>query len=325
MILLVSGMAAGGIWLLDYLVRGEEVAVPRLYGMTKAEAVETLVEHELIPDLPIKQVINEDVPAGIIIEQIPAPETKVKKGRSVTLTVSTGPQEIHIPDLVGNRLEDVSGLLRNAGLQIGQRASTHHHSFTNGEIISQDPLPGKRIVIGKRINLLVSLGSPPIELVMPRLIGKTWNEATSQFDHNLITLREEHIEYRKTPDSSQWNRIIEQNPEPGAKVIAGESIKLTIGSSGTEISELRMVHVTFPFTFDLESEYVCLQVWDDRFSIYYSPTLIPVDVSPFKREIDQWIAVFGDAVITLAEGNSMRFLQLTDPVKMQYFPAPPID
>ncbi|MEW6237894.1 MAG: PASTA domain-containing protein [Candidatus Omnitrophota bacterium] len=328
--LLVAGIAGGGIWLMDYLIRGEEVTVPRLYGLTKSEAVELLVENELIPHLPVKEVVSDNAPPGIVIEQRPYPDTFVKKGRSVAITVSAGPQEILIPDLTDARLEEISGMIRSAGLELGQRAFVYHPTYPKGTVILQDPPYGRRLVIGKKINLLVSLGPQPEEYIMPKLIGVHVDEILNRPEMEPFPLVKENIHYVKT-ESSQWNIILKQNPEPGAKIVTGETgepIAIDVGSSGTEIALPRMIHIVFPLPYPSLSGQFYIAVWDETVSVWDEtvsvsnrPLLFPLEISPWSEDIDVWIPVSGDAWAGLMEGWDENSLSFAYPLTAQYYPS----
>ncbi len=318
--LLFTGIGAGGIWLLDYLISGEEVEVPRVVGLTKTDAVEMLLEEGLIPELPVKQVINEDTPAGVVVEQRPYPDTYVKKGRTVFLTVSAGPERIRIPDITGKRVEEIQGELRNVGLQIASRASVHHGSIPQGMVISQDPLPGRRIVIGKQMHVLLSLGPRQPEYVMPKLINKTLDDVMSMVDAQPFLVEEENIDFRVVADAEKWNRVLEQSPPAGGKVVEGEIIHLVVGSSGEELSPIRYVNVNFSLPEVYVDHDLFLAVWDDA-SLFNTYQRFPLSIKPWTEEIDVRIPVFGDAFVALMAEREDDPMPLVYPMVLKYYPS----
>ena len=60
-------------------------------------------------------------PAGQVIGQDPTGGTKAKKGSTVTLTVSAGPQQVAVPQVVGLTVSSARGRLQKAGLQASER------------------------------------------------------------------------------------------------------------------------------------------------------------------------------------------------------------
>src|SRR5205823_13679831 len=60
---------------------------------------------------------NERFKKGIVFKQDPSPGTKVDKGGTVTIWVSTGPPKVTVPAVKGEQWPDAQQALANAGLQ----------------------------------------------------------------------------------------------------------------------------------------------------------------------------------------------------------------
>ena len=93
-----------------------------LSGMTLETAVRLLEGKNLKAD--VQEESSEDVPSGTIIRY--EPEDKVALGSTVTLYVSTGPEEefVSVPNLYGKTDAEASALLSAAGLVAGVEAGT---------------------------------------------------------------------------------------------------------------------------------------------------------------------------------------------------------
>lgn len=224
--LLGMGMLFGSFYLLDLLVKGEEIETPRVVYMPESDAIKRLVEHGLFPD-PIDYVTSDYTPPGVVVDQRPFPGSRVKKGRRVALTVSSGPQRVQIPNLVGRSEADLMYDLRGAGLEPGLIARVHHSEAPVGRIISQFPPSGPQVVQARRVNALISLGPPIQSFVMPNYVGETVEEARRQILRQPF-LFDELIEV-PTSNPSDWNRVIRQRPEPGARISEEDAVALTIG------------------------------------------------------------------------------------------------
>ncbi|MFB3785635.1 MAG: PASTA domain-containing protein [bacterium] len=246
MVILFTGMAVGGFYLLDYLVSGSEVEVPNLYGKTKTECLEILAQNELLLNLPVEEYPSQDTPSGIVIEQRPNPGARVKKHRSISLVVSIGPEQLYIPELTGRSEGEIFPEVRSAGLEIGLRASVYHPKYPKGTIISQEPLPGNRIVQGNKINILVSLGPMPASYVMPALIGMDLSAARKRLEESSFSISTDNIKYKRISNDSLWYRVLSQDPSPGARVTEKEDIALVVGASGDEQPDMRMTETTSP-------------------------------------------------------------------------------
>lgn len=310
-ILVMAGMAVAGYYLLDYLVSGEEVVVPSVYGMTKAQAMERLLEADLWLNPDIQEITNQNIAPGIIIEQRPQPEEWVKKRRSVTVTVSAGAREIDIPDVTGNYADEALLALRSAGLDVGQQASVYHERIPERGVIAQDPQPGRRRSYGNKVNLLVSLGALPMGYVMPNYLDQDADIVMQQFAHEINADFKPEVQYIPTPDSNQWNVIIEQRPQPGTRVTLGEKVVFKVGSSGTTAGDIQMIQVNFTYpTIVFTPSTLSLLVWDESARVMSGSTLgtakpsrIPVQGYYPGLPIDYWVPVMGNTCVMLAEVN----------------------
>ncbi|RJP26196.1 MAG: PASTA domain-containing protein [Candidatus Omnitrophota bacterium] len=301
LILLAVGMASGGFFLMDYLVSSEEVEVPNLMLKTKEEAIVLLAECGLMLRTPIDEFPSQEVRAGLVIEQRPYPNTFVKKGRRISITVSTGAEQVMVPDLAAQQEQEVPSMLRASGLNLGSRARAYHSVFPENTVIAQDPLPGPRILDGNKVDILVSLGPWPIEYIMPDCTGMSISAVLEQFISSPIKITEDNIQYQKTTDRAKWNRILAQNPRPGEKTPNGSHVQLTVGSSGREISEARLIHIGFPVPAEvfLSDRPPVLMVWDDAAVVFDEVRIIPLQIDLFTTEIDKWLPVFGNALVML--------------------------
>ncbi|GAA3736561.1 Stk1 family PASTA domain-containing Ser/Thr kinase [Salinactinospora qingdaonensis] len=94
-------------------------SMPSVVGLQQNQAKETLETNGL--DVSITEQASEDVPAGQVIEQSPAEGEGVSKGNSVTITVSSGPDKIEIPDVKGMRLDKAKKQLKELGFSVKVR------------------------------------------------------------------------------------------------------------------------------------------------------------------------------------------------------------
>jgi beta-lactam-binding protein with PASTA domain len=147
-----------------------EVMVPDFSGMTLAEAGQAAVHAGV--DLNVENSFySTTVPAGRVLSQAPAPDSSVRHGWQVRVTVSLGPQQVTIPDVVGEPLRDAAMDLRRKSLDLGTQA----HLQAPGDpdmVLAQTPPPNAG-VDQPRVNLLLSAPSEGANggFVMPSFVG----------------------------------------------------------------------------------------------------------------------------------------------------------
>lgn len=321
MALIGTGLGLGGFFLLEHLIRGEQVVMPRVTGMAEADAVKALMEKGLMVEYPLKTVYNNQYAAGFILDQHPQPLNTVKKGRMVQLTLSSGPQRVQIPSLVGRREGDIFSDLRGTGLEVGEIARVYHPEQEADVILAQDPPPGSRIVLARKINLLVSQGPQSPSYVMPNLIGMYESNMQNTLRQTPLLFTEESVAYETTLDTDEWNRVLRQRPEGGAPVTADELVQVWIGSSTNMMTKGRLVEIEFD---DIPTQPVggalSLIVWDERSRITATPVVL--SVAPERTGyVKKPLQLFGDALVEVGVVFSQRPLLQYRSLDRQFNPA----
>jgi beta-lactam-binding protein with PASTA domain len=160
-------------------LHGHEVTIPDLAGMTVGEASDAALKTGV--DLNIEnKFYSTTVPAGRILSQAPAAGSSVRHGWQVRVTESLGPQQVTIPDVVGEPIREASINLRRMSLDLGTLA----HIDAPGDpdmTLAQTPPPNAG-VDQPRVNLLLSStsGSASSAFVLPSFVGMSYAAANHQ-------------------------------------------------------------------------------------------------------------------------------------------------
>ena len=106
------------VWMLRYTMHGEHVEVPEVKGMLISDAEYALDE---LVSVVIDSAYVRQQPAGIVLEQKPAPGSRVKSGREIYLTINQKQSPTNtIPDIAGNcSRREAEARLRALGFKIG--------------------------------------------------------------------------------------------------------------------------------------------------------------------------------------------------------------
>jgi beta-lactam-binding protein with PASTA domain len=173
---LIAVMVIGAGLTLRIALHAREVSIPDFSAMTVAQASEAALHNGL--DLNIEdKFYSTTVPAGRILSQAPAAGSRVRRGWQVRVTESLGPQEVSIPDVVGEPVRGASLDLRRMSLDLGTLA----HMEAPGEpdmVLAQTPPPNAG-VDQPRVNLLLSseAGGPSAAFLMPSFVGLSYASA----------------------------------------------------------------------------------------------------------------------------------------------------
>ena len=154
---------------------GANVAVPDVTGLTVADARSELQTEglELGTETP---EASDTVPEGNIIDQSPESGAQVEEGAAVSVTVSTGADEVVVPSLVGLSLDEARQALDQAGLELGATDPVASDE-TRNTVTRVSPKEGETVPAGSSVDLRYASGNNKV----PDVVGQ--DEATAR---NLI-------------------------------------------------------------------------------------------------------------------------------------------
>ncbi len=138
-----------------------EVKVPKVVGLTEREA-EAVLESMGLRAAVVAHKPDEEVPEGAVLEAEPPPERRVRAGRLIRLTLSSGSRWSIVPDVRDMSVDRARALLRKAGLAVGRERAVYDSKVPVGYVVGQAPNPGERVPRNMGVNLSVSKGPAPL-------------------------------------------------------------------------------------------------------------------------------------------------------------------
>ncbi|WP_399884059.1 Stk1 family PASTA domain-containing Ser/Thr kinase [Streptomyces sp. BBFR51] len=99
--------------------KGSPVDVPDVTGDDLEDARTELTEAGLKVKVAEERV-NSEYDSGQVARQTPDPGGRAAEGDTVTLTVSKGPRQIEVPDVVGDSVDDAKQKLKDAGFEVDE-------------------------------------------------------------------------------------------------------------------------------------------------------------------------------------------------------------
>lgn len=162
---------------------GETEKVPAVTGLDVAAAEKNLTA--LGFDVELQDSIYVDTLArNAVLRQTPEADEVVKKGRTVYLTINRviAPQ-VDMPNLVGFSIKSAETYLKVLGLRLGsiQMVPDQNKNVVIDQLINGKPIaPGSKIPSGTLIHFLVGDGGASGGMLMPDLVGLTYEQAKAQ-------------------------------------------------------------------------------------------------------------------------------------------------
>ena len=204
--------------------QAEESLVPPVRGRNSIDARELLTRAGYT-------VIALEGPsqaeAGIVVDQDPPARTELPQGEAVTITISTGPGQVFVPDVRDQTLIEAVNSLRTLGFRVGERREPSD-SVAEGQIIDTDPTVGSPVGADKAVIIIISTGVPPV--LVPDVEGLLFDTGRLALEREglvigLVTF--EPVE----PGSTDVGRILAQSPPSNVEVDAGREVDLVVGES----------------------------------------------------------------------------------------------
>ncbi len=246
---LIVGVIFGIVkWLDSYTHHGEAITVPDLKGMPQSELDDFLSSKDLKYEIT-DSIYILNAPKGVVLEQNPKPESQVKKGRVIYLTVSkkVAPQ-IVLPDVVDMSVRMATAKLQSIGLTVGQliyRPANCQNCIVGMQINGRDITPDTPVKKGSTIDLLVGSGTSNEKIPVPYIIGLTVNEAKAKLIAGYLNIGAELYENCATAQDSAKAKIYKQYPERSPKTFipmgSAIDIWLTCDSSKIQVDSLKLL------------------------------------------------------------------------------------
>jgi serine/threonine-protein kinase len=165
---------------------------------------------------------DPSIPAGRILWQDPPPEVILPRGAIVTLTQSSGPAPVPVPDVTNFELEQATKVVLAAGLRLGT-VDTVPSSEDEGVVVAIRPEPGSGKPPGSSVTLVVSQGPASVEV--PNVVGLRQDEARRLLDAaGLRVGRVSTGAGRRGPPGT----VVEQRPASGARTTRQGRVDLIV-------------------------------------------------------------------------------------------------
>jgi eukaryotic-like serine/threonine-protein kinase len=232
---LVSALTA-----MRFAIHGREVTIPKLVGMTPAEA-ERAVAVSGLGVVVERQFYSPDIPEGRIMSQVPLAGVKVRRGWAIRVAQSLGPQRIAIPDVTGQSERVAELNVRRRGLDLGSVAQVNLPDAPADQVVSQSPPAKASGVSVPKISLLVSRGPEPAAYVMPNFVGQPLGSVTLALQDAGIKVGRVTVVPASPPADVQpapapvpsappgaASMIVMQSPAPGQKILAGNAVNFEV-------------------------------------------------------------------------------------------------
>jgi serine/threonine-protein kinase len=205
------------------------LVVSRGPGKVRVPSVKDLPQKRAIKDLDKAGLrvtadpqASDSVEEGFAIGTSPIAGTEVDRDTLVRLFVSSGPEQISVPDVVGLTREAAETRITRDGLDV--RVEKQESDETENEVVAQSPGAGATLERGDDVTITVAI--EPEQVTVPDVTGLTRSEALRML--RSVGL-EGSVTERATDTLDEDGVVIEQSPGNGAEVDGGTTVTLIVG------------------------------------------------------------------------------------------------
>lgn len=218
----------GGYFAFSIFVRSGGTEVPDLVGLRFEQVADAAAEHGLgFRRREGSERYDDVVPAGHVLRQVPPAGTLAKRGATIDLIMSLGPQLITVPDVRGKALQAAQVTLAAAGLAVGRTAGVHTVQDPQGTVHEQFPPPGERVGRASAVDLYLATSSRAGTFLMPDLVYRDYEAIRRYFEARDIRLGSVKFE---PYDSLAPGIVLRQFPLPGHPLRRQDVISLVVTS-----------------------------------------------------------------------------------------------
>jgi beta-lactam-binding protein with PASTA domain len=196
------------------------VRVPTVRGLPQAVAIEALDKRDL--KATVDRRPSETVEKGIAIRTVPAAGEQVDRGERIQLFVSSGPEQVEVPDVTGLSRDSAEDLLTKAGLE--PAVEEKESEEPEDDVISQNPAAGSEVDRGSTVTITVSTGIEKVSV--PNVVGLSRRDAVAQLRGVGLVAAPREVD---VTDPSQDGAVTDQRPAAGIELEKGKQVVIMVG------------------------------------------------------------------------------------------------
>jgi serine/threonine-protein kinase len=171
------------------------VSVPTIEGMKGDVAAQTLATSNLRGEKSTAPSTN--VTEGDVISQDPKSGTRIAEQSVVKYVVSTGPDNLTVPDVTGFDKDAARAELEKQGFVVSGFQEENTPDQEKNKVTKTDPAARAVVAKGSKVRIFYATGNVKVP---DNLVGQDWALAAVALQNAGLQPRKETVESAKTPD-----------------------------------------------------------------------------------------------------------------------------
>ncbi len=192
-------------------------------GFNLEEATRRLEEDGFVVDFSYEPDL--EIPENVVMRLEPEPGQELERGSQVNLIVSSGPDQVDVPDVKGLSVLEASNELGRAGLPNPTLVYESSEEVEEGMVIRTDPDAEAQVSISRVVLLVVSTGPP--ENIVPPVVGLDQASAQAALEQAGFA---PFVELVDVPNgSSDAGVVLSQDPVGNTALVTGSTVRIRVG------------------------------------------------------------------------------------------------
>ncbi|NMR20449.1 Stk1 family PASTA domain-containing Ser/Thr kinase [Cellulomonas fimi] len=201
----------------------DRVQIPELTNATYEAAAAQLTELGLTPER--QEEPHDTIPADAVTRTDPAGGKEVDVGTPVKVFVSSGPNQVVVPEVTGRSQDEARRLIEEAKLDPGN-VTSENVPANAGDVVRTDPPAGTSVAAGTTVAIFVASG----QVELPNLVGMTRAAALATLQGLRLNSSINNVESADAPDA-----VLAQDRSPGL-VPQGTTISIDVAVAPTTVT-----------------------------------------------------------------------------------------
>jgi beta-lactam-binding protein with PASTA domain/tRNA A-37 threonylcarbamoyl transferase component Bud32 len=203
----------------------ELLPVPGVLGLTVQDAQQKLKDAGFEMKNEGDQA-SADVPEGQVARQDPDEGTRLAKGETVSVWISSGVGLVEVPDVVGKNQVEAAQILGALDFVVDpqEEVSTDQEP---GTVLRQNPEAGQEVEVGTTVTIVVAIAGDTV--TVPLLIGSTRDQAEALLEGMNLVPRVEPVD-----STLPGGQVVDQSPPEGEEVQPGSTVTIYVSNAPEE-------------------------------------------------------------------------------------------
>ena len=222
-------------------------------------------------------VDSDDVKVNVVMYQNPEADTVVRKEDTVLISVSSGPAQLSMPDVVGMNIEDAKSLLQSYGFTQMTLYPVLNGDYSIGTVVSQTPAASDKADKETPVSISYSGGKTTV----PLLKNLTLAEAESILKQSQLKINPV-LTYVDTRNAKEHGKITGQSPAENLDVMLDSEVVLSIYRYPTDKADYSFEIILKNTEEDINLR-VTLQAQDSELELESYSHVYPPDLDRTQR------------------------------------------